>query len=125
MYYTNISRHPPIDLFCTRLEKAGFDVPSVLAHCSECFMKLEVFLDPQGPLDAKWRGLHRYTMLISMHGIGVYVSTWSLATPDELEQALSSWKKKLEDGTADDFIKEKEVIRKEIGHSTTIIAYKR
>ena len=57
--------------------------------------------------------------------VSEYVSIWSLATPDELEQALSLWKKKLEDGTADDFIKEKEAIRKEIGHSTTVITYKR
>ena len=85
-------------------------------------MKLEAFLDPQGPLDAKWRGFNRYTILISI--VSEYFSIWSLATPEELEQALSLWKKKLEDGTADNFIKEKEVIRREIGHSTSVIAYK-
>ena len=67
----NLFRYPPIDLFCTRLQEAEFGVPCILVHRSECFMKLEVFLNPQGPLDAQWRGLNRYTMLISMHGIRV------------------------------------------------------
>ena len=51
-------------------------------------------------------------------------SFWSLATPEELEEALASWKKKIDDGTADQVIREVESFRKKLGQTTTIVAFK-
>ena len=52
------------------------------------------------------------------------VSTWALATPEELEEALTSWKKKIDDGTADQVIKEVNSVRRELGQTTTLVAFK-
>ena len=52
------------------------------------------------------------------------VSTWALATPEELEEALTSWKKKIDDGTADQMIKEVNSVRRKLGQTTTLVAFK-
>ena len=52
------------------------------------------------------------------------VSTWALATPEELEEALTSWKKKIDDGTADQVIKDVNSVRRELGETTTLVAFK-
>ena len=51
-------------------------------------------------------------------------SAWSLATKDELEAGLAKWRRMIEDGTADQFIAEREKHRKRVGLSTSVIAYK-
>ena len=52
------------------------------------------------------------------------VSTWALATPEELEEALTSWKKKIDDGTADQVIKEVNSVKGELGQTTTLVAFR-
>ena len=54
----------------------------------------------------------------------VFLSIWSVATPEELEVALTSWKKKIDDGTADQVIKEVDSFRRKLGQTTTIVAFK-
>ena len=49
---------------------------------------------------------------------------WSLLTAEELEKAQAVWKKMINDGTAKAFIEEKDSIRKSIGQTTTVVAYK-
>ena len=49
---------------------------------------------------------------------------WALATPAELESGLEQWKEKLQSGEADKIIAEFEEKRKQIGVTTTIVAYK-
>ena len=47
-----------------------------------------------------------------------------MATPEELEESLANWRKKIEDGTAQQFVDDHESARKKIGQTTTIVAYK-
>lgn len=51
-------------------------------------------------------------------------STWSMATKEELEAGLAKWRKLIEEGKADEFIAEKDQIRKTIGLTTSVVAYK-
>ena len=51
-------------------------------------------------------------------------STWSLATPAELEAGLQQWKEKIANGEADKIIADCEENRKKLGMTTSIIAYK-
>ena len=51
-------------------------------------------------------------------------SIFALATPEELEESLKDWRKKIEDGTAQQFVDDVETVRKRIGQTTTIVAYK-
>ena len=62
--------------------------------------------------------------LIFLARNGVIYSVWSLASKEELEAGLAKWRRMLEDDTADQFIAEKEVQRKRLGYTTSIIAYK-
>ena len=51
-------------------------------------------------------------------------STWAMATKEELEAGLARWKKLIDEGKADEFIAEKDQIRKTIGLTTSVVAYK-
>ena len=51
-------------------------------------------------------------------------SVWALLTPEELEETLAIWKKKVEDGTVQQFIEENEEVRRVIGQTSTVVAYK-
>ena len=51
-------------------------------------------------------------------------SYWALATSEELEEALANWKKKIDDGTANEVIKEVKSFRRKLGETTTIVAFK-
>ena len=47
-----------------------------------------------------------------------------MATNEELEAGLARWRKMIDEGKADEFIAEKDQIRKSIGLTTTVVAYK-
>ena len=47
-----------------------------------------------------------------------------MATKEELEAGLARWRKMIDEGKADEFIAEKDQIRKSIGLTTTVVAYK-
>lgn len=47
-----------------------------------------------------------------------------MATKEEVEAGLARWRKMIEEGEADEFIAEKDQIRKTIGLTTTVVAYK-
>ena len=51
-------------------------------------------------------------------------SVFALATPEELKESLARWREKINDGTADKCLEESEELRKTIGLSTTVVAYK-
>ena len=51
-------------------------------------------------------------------------SIFSLAKPEELEESLKWWRGKIDDGTADQYLKECEEDRLKLGLSVSIIAYK-
>ena len=48
----------------------------------------------------------------------------SLATPSELEEALEWWRGKIDDGSADEYLKECEAERLRLGLAVTVAAYK-
>uniref|UniRef100_A0A1X7UNT6 Methyltransferase type 11 domain-containing protein n=1 Tax=Amphimedon queenslandica TaxID=400682 RepID=A0A1X7UNT6_AMPQE len=102
-------KYPPVSVLHDRLSKIGFRVQSVLAHCHESIIKMDTYLNVNGPLDPEWRNT---------------TSIWAAATPEELEESLKDWRKKIEDGTAQQFIDDVETVRKRIGQTTTIVAYK-
>ena len=47
-----------------------------------------------------------------------------MLTPEELQDAQTVWKRMVTDGTAQEFVDEKESIRRVIGQTTTLVAYK-
>lgn len=51
-------------------------------------------------------------------------SVFALATPEELKESLARWREKINDGTADKCLEESEELRKTVGLSTTVVAYK-
>ena len=50
---------------------------------------------------------------------------FALATAEELDETLKRWREKINDGTADQYIQECEELRKRIGVTTSVVAYKR
>ncbi len=54
----------------------------------------------------------------------LYRSAWALASPEELQSALDMWRKLLDEGKADEYIKKYEEIHREIGSSTSLVAYR-
>ena len=54
----------------------------------------------------------------------LFHSVFALATPDELRESLARWREKINDGTADQCLAESEELRKTIGLSTSVVAYK-
>lgn len=73
-----------MDVIRKQMADSGFFVKCVLSHCQETHMIPELFLDPKGPLSQTWRN---------------FDSVWALLTPEELEETLAIWKKKVEDGS--------------------------
>ena len=84
-------------------------------------------MEKHGQVDKWW-----YCVLSKNHPLRVipldyleyFFSMWALATPAELESGLEQWKEKLQSGEADKIIAEFEEKRKQIGVTTTIVAYK-
>ena len=54
----------------------------------------------------------------------MFHSVFALATPDELRESLARWREKINDGTADQCLAESEELRKTIGLSTSVVAYR-
>ena len=69
---------------------------------------------------------YKFTYLIDIQHLFLFLlySIWALATPEELEEALTSWKKKIDDGTADEVIKKINSVKRELGETTTLVAFK-
>lgn len=106
---TLASRFPTVPAFIERLEAHGFE--RVATHLpSEPLMALEVYEDVTGPFRESWRNGD---------------STWSLAGPAELERGLAEHRARVDAGEAEQFLAEREVLRAEVGQTTTITAFKK
>jgi hypothetical protein len=57
--------------------------------------------------------------------LSLICSIFALCSPEELEESLKQWRQKIDDGTADEIIKESDELRQKIGASTSVIAYKK
>ena len=75
----------------------------------EPLMKLELYLDINGPFNELYRKSD---------------SKFSLATEQELEVGLAWWKKKVESGEAVKILEDMEAVRKLIGQTTSITSQK-
>ena len=51
-------------------------------------------------------------------------SVFALATAEELDETLRSWREKINNGTADQYIEKCEEVRKTLGITTSVVAYK-
>ena len=51
-------------------------------------------------------------------------SIFALATPEELEESLKKWRESIDNGTADQCIEKSEELRRMIGLTTSVVAYK-
>jgi hypothetical protein len=69
----------------------------------------ENYLDPTGPLHKSFRDGD---------------STWSLTTPEELERAIERTKTMNQEGSMAMYLDSREILRKNIGQTTFIFAYK-
>mmetsp|Transcript_8396 Transcript_8396/g.9763 ORF Transcript_8396/g.9763 Transcript_8396/m.9763 type:complete len:346 (-) Transcript_8396:664-1701(-) len=104
---TLAKRFPSLTALKEMMEDAGFDdfetqIPP------EPLVNIDAYLDIEGPFKKGFRDAD---------------STWSLASPQELEQGLQWLRKKIEtDG--DKFLKEREAIRAVVGQTTTVIVRK-
>ncbi len=102
-------RHcPSLDQFKRFLRQAGLVDLAVVVPRSDV-LQGDQYLDPAGPLSPAWRAGD---------------STWSLATEAELSQALDTVRFRLEDGSMDEFLEEREKLRSEIGQTTFLVGRK-
>jgi SAM-dependent methyltransferase len=104
-------RHcPSLDQFKQFCQEAGLvDLDVVVPRAGSDVLQGDQYLDPAGPLSPAWRAGD---------------STWSLATESELSQALDAVRIRLEDGSMDAFLEEREKLRAEIGQTTFLIGRK-
>ena len=72
-------------------------------------MKLEAYLDLQGPFSQLYRDGD---------------STWSLAAPEELEAGLEWWQSMHDSGDAESWLADREKIRSEVGQTSAVTSVK-
>lgn len=104
------SRFPGEPLLRRMLDRAGFEDIQIDVVTDEPLMGMQFYLDKEGPLNEEYRNGD---------------STWSRATPDELEAGLAWWRTQITKGTAEDFMKQRDVIRQKIGQSACVRAVKK
>ncbi len=103
-----VPRFPSIDRFEKIFQQTGFVGFETGVPVDEV-LQGEQYLRPEGPLSAAWRAGD---------------SSWSLATEEELAQAVNTVTAKLEDGSMAAFLKEREQLRAKIGQTTFVVARK-
>ena len=102
------ARFPSIDGLEEMFQQTGFVGFETLVLFDEV-LQGENYLDPAGPFSAAWRAGD---------------SAWSLTTEQELSLALDNVTSRLEDGSMNDFLEEREQQRAKIGQTTFLVARK-
>jgi len=103
-----VPRFPSIDRFESISQQTGFVDFETKVPVDEV-LQGEQYLNPEGPLSAAWRAGD---------------SSWSLATEEELTQALDTVTSKLKEGSMAAFLEEREQLRAKIGQTTFVVARK-
>lgn len=103
-----VPRFPSIDRFEKISQQTGFVGFETAVPVGEA-LQGEQYLNPEGPLSAAWRAGD---------------SSWSLATEEELAQALDTVTARLEDGSMAAFLEEREQLRAKIGQTTFVVVRK-
>ena len=98
----------PLERLRALLAAAGFTYGSSCVPLDDLGQG-ESYLDPEGPLKKVYRDGD---------------STWSLATPQELERAMERVREMVEAGTMEAYVRGRDSGRKRIGQTTTLFARK-
>ncbi|MDY6805106.1 MAG: class I SAM-dependent methyltransferase [Cyanobacteriota bacterium] len=101
-------RYPPLDMMASMLQAVGFRFGGKVVPV-DGILQGENYLDPTGPLHKHYRDGD---------------STWTLATEEELERAMAQVQRMDRDGTMAQYVEKRDNLRKQIGQTTFIFAYK-
>jgi ubiquinone/menaquinone biosynthesis C-methylase UbiE len=101
-------RLPSPDQLRQMLVAAGFHITLEVADLQGVLQGAS-YLDTNGPLKKEWRAGD---------------STWTLATAGELDAAQERVEQMLEDGTTEQFLGDREALRRKVGQSTFLCARK-
>ncbi len=101
-------RLPPLDLLQSMLDEVGFGPAGIIVPIHEV-LQGNKYLDPSGPFRKAYRDGD---------------STWSLATPAELEHGLARLRAMHEDGSMTAYLEQCENRRHQIGQTTSVFARK-
>jgi ubiquinone/menaquinone biosynthesis C-methylase UbiE len=101
-------RFPPVELLVSMLKEVGFRRGGMVVPV-DAVLQGENYLEPTGPLNKSFRDGD---------------STWSLTTNEELERALERVRKMNQESRMAQYLETRENIRKSIGQTTFIFAYK-
>ncbi len=99
-------RFPTLKHLASMLEEASFSFVGNIVPL-DSVLQGEHYLDPEGPLSESYREGD---------------STWSLATEEELAQALERLRKMNQDGSISDYLESRERLRHNIGQTTFVFA---
>jgi len=98
-----------VDKLTEMMKRSRLDVQRVEIP-PQPLMRLQMYLDAEGPFKKTYRNGD---------------STWSLATDAELKTGLERYKTSIyAKGEAEAYIKEREAIRRKIGQTTSIVAFR-
>jgi ubiquinone/menaquinone biosynthesis C-methylase UbiE len=101
-------RFPPIEIISSMLKEVGFHRVGIVVPV-DAVLQGKNYLDPMGPLKKDFRDGD---------------STWSLATDEELEQAFERVRTMNQEDSMVHYLETRENLRKNIGQTTFIFAYK-
>lgn len=101
-------RFPPLDLMASMLQAVGFRFGGKVVPV-DVTLQNENYLDPTGPLQKHYRDGD---------------STWTLATQEELDRAIAQVRGMNQDGIMAEYVEKRDSLRKHIGQTTFIFAYK-
>ena len=102
-------RVPSRDLCRQAFEEAGFKVTNAVTPKYASIMNEGHYYNPAGPFDEAWRRGE---------------SWWSLVSPEELESMHAALKEKIDAGTADAWIKERDLLRTAAGQVLFMVGMK-
>lgn len=101
-------RYPPLDVMTSMLQTVGFRFGGKVVPV-DGILQGENYLDLTGPLHKQYRDGD---------------STWALATEEELDRAITKVQGMNQDGTMAEYVEKRDNLRKHIGQTTFIFAYK-
>ena len=101
-------RFPPLKTIILMLEEVGFHMGGKIIPV-DAVLQGNNYLDEEGPLKKAYRDGD---------------STWSLATKEELEEALARVRKMNAEGSMNQYLERRENLRRYLGQTTFIYAYK-
>lgn len=101
-------RFPPLEIITSLLKEVGFNLGGKIVPV-DAVLQGKNYLDEEGPLTQAYRDGD---------------STWALATDSELAVALARVRKMNGDGSMKQYLESRENLRRHIGQTTFIYAYK-